>query len=69
MLVAVGLPCPAPQALWRAASMQERPAPIRCQLIRISVRIIRSGRRTTLRLPAGWPWCHGRDAISGFSPA
>jgi len=31
-------------------------ATVRAQLINIAARITRSARRTTLRLPAGWPW-------------
>ncbi|MDQ2837160.1 MAG: IS1380 family transposase [Actinomycetota bacterium] len=38
-------------------------ATIRGQLINIPCRVSRSARKTTLRLPTGWPWQHAFDAI------
>ena len=31
-------------------------ATVRRQLINVAARVVRSARRTTLRLPDGWPW-------------
>jgi len=33
-------------------------ATIRAQLINVAARVTRSARRSTLRLPAAWPWAH-----------
>jgi hypothetical protein len=45
-------------ALASACHAKATIATIRAQLVIVAARVTRSARRSTLRLPAAWPWAH-----------
>ncbi|PZS27655.1 MAG: hypothetical protein DLM58_18505 [Pseudonocardiales bacterium] len=62
--VALNLTRAAAGALASAFHAKATAATLRRQLINVAARVTRSARRSTLRLPAAWPWADAWQRLS-----